>query len=213
MIGIEKPEITFKGDKDSNECTFILNPLERGYGLTLGNSLRRVLLSSLNGYAITTVKIDGVLHEFGAIEGVTEDITEIILNLKHVILKIHGSNPQTNSNPQTMYIDFTGPGELTAGDIQASSDVEIKNPELHIATLNEDAHIRMELTADAGRGYVTAERNKENLKVPIGVIAIDSIYTPVLNVNYQVDNWRVGNITDLDSLTLNVTTNGTISAG
>jgi DNA-directed RNA polymerase subunit alpha len=184
----------------------VVEPLERGYGTTLGNSLRRVLLSSLQGYAITSVKIDGILHEFSTIEGVKEDVTEIVLNLKSVILKIHGSGPKT------MYVDKQGPGILTAGDIQADSEVEIINPEMPIATLNADAHVRMELTADVGRGYVSAERNKAILEPAIGVIAIDSIYTPVTKVNYTVENTRVGHITDYDKLRLEVWTNGTITA-
>lgn len=207
MIGIEKPRIdTVDLSADGVFGKFVLEPLERGYGTTLGNSLRRVLLSSLQGYAITSVKIDGVLHEFSTIEGVVEDVTEIVLNLKNVILKIHGNGPKT------MYVDCSNVSEITAGDIQADSEVEILNPELHIATLNSDAHVRMELTADTGRGYVSAERNKKLLDPPIGVIAIDSIYTPVVKVNYTVENTRVGNITDYDKLSLEVWTNGTISA-
>ena len=207
MIGIEKPSIT-AADMNENGSygKFVLEPLERGYGTTIGNSLRRVLLSSLNGYAITSVKIDGILHEFTTIEGVKEDVTEIVLNLKGVILKIHGGAPKT------MYIDVTNATEITAGDIQTDSEVEILNPEWHIATLSPDAHVRMELTADVGRGYVSAERNKSIINPPIGVIAIDSIYTPVNKVNYTVENTRVGDITDYDKLTLEVWTNGTMSA-
>ncbi len=207
MIGIEKPKIeTVELSADGKYGKFVLEPLERGYGTTLGNSLRRVLLSSLQGYAITSVKVEGVLHEFSTIEGVKEDMTEIVLNLKGVILKIYGNGPKT------MYIDYNGAGIITAGDIQADSEVEILNPDQKIATLNSDAHVRMELTADAGRGYVSAERNKAMLETPIGVIAIDSIYTPVDRVNYIVENTRVGNITDYDKLSLEVWTNGTISA-
>ena len=207
MIGIEKPSIT-AADMNENGSygKFVLEPLERGYGTTIGNSLRRVLLSSLNGYAITSVKIDGVLHEFTTIEGVKEDVTEIVLNLKGVILKIHGGAPKT------MYIDVTNATEITAGDIQTDSEVEILNPDWHIATLSPEAHVRMELTADVGRGYVSAERNKTIINPPIGVIAIDSIYTPVNKVNYTVENTRVGDITDYDKLTLEVWTNGTMSA-
>ena len=172
----------------------------------MGNSLRRVLLSSLPGYAITSVKIDGVLHEFTTIPGVKEDVTEIVLNLKNVILKIHGDGPKT------IYIDANGDEEITAGSIKTDSEVEILNPELHIATLNSDAHVSMELTCDKGRGYVSAERNKQMMQPIIGVIAIDSIYTPVLKVNYTVENTRVGQITDYDKLTLEVWTNGTINA-
>ena len=207
MIGIEKPSITSADlSEDGSHGTFVLEPLERGYGTTLGNSLRRVLLSSLTGYAITSVKIDGVLHEFSTIEGVIEDVTEIVLNLKSVILKIHGTGPKT------MYLDVTNATEITAGDIQTDSEVEILNPELHIATLTPEAHVVMELTAGNGRGYVSAERNKAMLNPPIGVIAIDSIYTPVNKVNYTVENTRVGDITDFDKLTLEVWTNGTLTA-
>ncbi|MCD7774341.1 MAG: DNA-directed RNA polymerase subunit alpha [Clostridiales bacterium] len=207
MIGIEKPRIDAVDLKqDGTYGMFVVEPLERGYGTTLGNSLRRVLLSSLPGYAITSVSIDGVLHEFSTIEGVKEDVTEIVLNLKNVILKIHGSGPKT------LYIDCSGECEITADDIQADSEVEILNPEQHIATLNSDAHVRMELTADCGRGYISAERNKKMMDPVIGVIAIDSIYTPVVKVNYKVENARVGDITDYDKLSLEVWTNGTIAA-
>ena len=207
MIGIEKPRIDAVDlNQDGTYGKFVVEPLERGYGTTLGNSLRRILLSSLPGYAITSVNIDGVLHEFSTIEGVKEDVTEIVLNLKNVILKIHGSGPKT------MYIDCSGECEITAEDIQADSEVEILNPEQHIATLNSDAHVRMELTADCGRGYVSAERNKKMMDPAIGVIAIDSIYTPVVKVNYKVDNARVGDVTDYDKLSLEVWTNGTIAA-
>ena len=207
MIGIEKPSITSADmSEDGSHGRFVLEPLERGYGTTLGNSLRRVLLSSLTGYAITSVKIDGVLHEFSTIEGVKEDVTEIVLNLKNVILKIHGNGPKT------MYLDVTNATEITAGDIQTDSEVEILNPDLHIATLSPEAHVVMELTAGNGRGYVSAERNKAMLNPPIGVIAIDSIYTPVNKVNYTVENTRVGDITDYDKLTLEVWTNGTLTA-
>ena len=207
MIGIEKPRIDAVDlNQDGTYGKFVVEPLERGYGTTLGNSLRRILLSSLPGYAITSVSIDGVLHEFSTIEGVKEDVTEIVLNLKNVILKIHGSGPKT------MYIDCSGECEITADDIQADSEVEILNPEQHIATLNSDAHVRMELTADIGRGYVSAEKNKKMLDPVIGVIAIDSIYTPVVKVNYNVENARVGDVTDYDKLSLEVWTNGTIAA-
>ena len=207
MIGFEKPRIeTAEFSQDGTFGKFVVEPLERGYGITLGNSLRRVLLSSLPGYAITSAKIDGVLHEFSTIPGVKEDVTEIVLNLKSVILRIN------DNEPKTLYIDASGEGELKAGDIKTGSEVEILNPELHIASLNSDAHVKMELTCDNGRGYVSAERNKELLDPPIGVIAIDSIYTPVLKVNYTVDNTRVGQMTDLDKLTLEVWTDGTINA-
>ncbi len=207
MIGIEKPTIeTAEFSASGDYGKFVLEPLERGYGTTLGNSLRRVLLSSLPGYAITSVKIDGVFHEFSTIKGVKEDVTEIVLNLKSVILKIHGDGPKT------MYIDASGAGVVTAGDISTDSEVEIINPELPIATLDADAHLSMELTCDKGRGYVSAERNKSIMQPVIGVIAIDSIYTPVLKVNYTVENTRVGQITDYDKLTLEVWTDGTINA-
>lgn len=207
MIGIEKPMIeTADVLPDGTYGKFVVEPLERGYGTTLGNSLRRVLLSSLPGYAITSVKIDGILHEFSTIPGVKEDVTEIVLNLKSVILKIHGDEPKT------MYVDVKGEGELTAGSFTTDSDVEILNPDLHIASLDSDAHVVMEITCDKGRGYVSAEKNKKLFNPPIGVIAIDSIYSPVLKVNYTVENTRVGQITDYDKLTLEVWTNGTISA-
>ncbi len=207
MIGIEKPRIdTAEVSEDGKYGRFVVEPLERGYGTTLGNSLRRVLLSSLPGYAITSVKIDGILHEFSTIPGVKEDVTEIVLNLKNVILKIHGDGPKT------IYIDANGDEEITAGSIKTDSEVEILNPELHIATLNSDAHVSMELTCDKGRGYVSADRNKQMMQPIIGVIAIDSIYTPVLKVNYTVENTRVGQITDYDKLTLEVWTDGTINA-
>ena len=207
MIGIEKPRIeTADVLPDGTYGKFVVEPLERGYGTTLGNSLRRVLLSSLPGYAITSVKIDGILHEFSTIPGVKEDVTEIVLNLKSVILKIHGDGPKT------MYVDVKGEGEITAGSFKTDSDVEILNPDLHIASLDSDAHVVMELTCSSGRGYDSAERNKQYLQPPIGVIAIDSIYSPVLKVNYTVENTRVGQITDYDKLTLEVWTNGTISA-
>ncbi len=207
MIGIEKPKIeTAEFSASGDYGRFVLEPLERGYGTTLGNSLRRVLLSSLPGYAITSVKIDGVHHEFSTIKGIKEDVTEIVLNLKSVILKIHGDGPKT------MYIDASGAGVVTAGDINTDSEVEIINPELPIATLDADAHLSMELTCDKGRGYVSAERNKAIMQPIIGVIAVDSIYTPVLKVNYTVENTRVGQITDYDKLTLEVWTDGTINA-
>lgn len=207
MIGIEKPKIdTAEISPDSNYGRFVVEPLERGFGATLGNSLRRVLLSSLPGYAITTVKIDGVQHEFSTLPGVKEDVTEIVLNLKNVILKIN------SDGPKTLYLDVSGESEITARSIKTDSEVEIINPDLHIATLNSDAHVVMELTCDKGRGYVSSDRNKQELNPAIGVIAIDSIYTPVLKVNYTVDNTRVGQSIDYDKLTLEVWTDGTISA-
>ena len=207
MIGIEKPRIeTAELAADGTYGKIIVEPLERGYGVTLGNSLRRILLSSLPGYAITSVKIDGVLHEFSTIPGVKEDVTEIILNLKNVILKIHGEGPKT------VYIDASGEGEVLAGDIKCDSEVEIINPEYHICTLDKDAHINMELTVNKGRGYVSAEQNKKLMQPVIGVIAIDSIYTPILKANYTIDDIRVGQEIGFDKLTLEVWTNGTITA-
>ncbi|MCL2507557.1 MAG: DNA-directed RNA polymerase subunit alpha [Oscillospiraceae bacterium] len=207
MIGIEKPKIeTTDISADGTYGKFIVEPLERGYGTTLGNSLRRVLLSSMPGYAITSVKIDGILHEFSTVPGVKEDVTEIVLNLKSVILKIHGDGPKT------IYVDVNEPGEVTAGRIKTDSEVEILNPDMHIASLDDGAHLGMEMTCDKGRGYVSAERNKQMMQPIIGVIAVDSIYSPVLKVNYTVENTRVGQITDYDKLTLEVLTNGTISA-
>ena len=207
MIGIEKPSIeALDLTADGTYGKFVVEPLERGYGTTLGNSLRRVLLSSLPGYAITSVKIDGVLHEFSTIDGVKEDVTEIVLNLKGVILKIHGDGPET------IYIAASGKCEVTAGDIKADANVEILNPDHVIANLEEGGVLKMELTCDKGRGYVSAERNKQLMQPIIGVIAIDSIYTPVLKVNYTVENTRVGQITDYDKLSLEAWTDGTISA-
>lgn len=209
MIEIDKPNIEIvdlstQGSRSVGK--FVVDPLERGFGTTLGNGMRRVLLSSLPGYAITSVKIDGVLHEFSTIPHVKEDVTEIVLNLKNVILKIH------DDTAKTLYIKASGEGEITAGDIEHSSDVEILNPELHIAYLDEGAEVIMELTADGGRGYVPCDRNKQIMDLPIGTIAIDSIYTPVLKVNYTVENTRVGQQTDLDKLILDVETDGTIPA-
>lgn len=207
MIGIEKPRIeTAELAADGTYGKIVVEPLERGYGVTLGNSLRRILLSSLPGYAITSVKIDGVLHEFSTIPGVKEDVTEIILNLKSVILKIHGEGPKT------VYIDANGEGEVLAGDIKCDSEVEIINTDHHICTLDKDAHINMELTVAKGRGYVSAEQNKKLMQPVIGVIAIDSIYTPILKANYTIDDIRVGQDIGFDKLTLEVWTNGTISA-
>ena len=207
MIGIEKPRIeTAELAADGTYGKIVVEPLERGYGVTLGNSLRRILLSSLPGYAITSVKIDGVLHEFSTIPGVKEDVTEIILNLKNVILKIHGDGPKT------VYIDASGEGEVVAGDIKCDSEVEIINSDYHICTLDKDASINMELTVNKGRGYVSAEQNKKLMQPVIGVIAIDSIYTPILKANYTIDDMRVGQDIGFDKLTLEVWTNGTIAA-
>ena len=207
MIEIEKPQIEcIETPGDVTYGKYVVEPLERGYGTTLGNALRRILLSSLPGYAITSVKIDSVLHEFSTIPHVKEDVTENVLNLKNVILKIH------DEQPKMLHIEASGEGEITAGDIIHDADVEILNPELHIAYLDAGASVSMELTADSGRGYVPCDRNKQLMDLPIGTIAIDSIYTPVLKVNYTVENTRVGQQTDLDKLILDVETDGTIPA-
>ncbi len=190
---------------DGTYGKYIVEPLERGYGTTLGNSLRRILLSSLPGTAVTSIKISGIQHEFSTIHGVKEDVPEIVLNIKNLIARLH------SNGPKTVYIEASGEGEVTAGHIKADGEVEILNPELHIATLGPDATLNMELTLNHGRGYVPAERNKPAQTV-IGVIPVDSIYTPVPKVNYTVENTRVGNVTDFDKLTLEVWTNGTISA-
>jgi DNA-directed RNA polymerase subunit alpha len=205
MIEIEKPRIEcVENPGDEGYGKFVVEPLERGYGTTLGNSLRRVLLSSLPGTAVTTIKIAGVQHEFSTIPGVKEDVPEIILNLKGLIARLYCDGPKT------VYIEASGDGEITAGDITADGEVEILNPEMHIATLGPDATLSMELTIAHGRGYVPAERNKP-AQVVAGVIPIDSIYTPVLKVNYAVENTRVGNQTDYDKLTIEVWTDKTIS--
>ena len=208
MIEIEKPRIeTAELTEDGKYGRFVVEPLERGFGNTLGNSLRRVLLSSLEGCAVTSVKIDGVLHEFSTIPGVKEDVTEIVLNLKGLVPKLY------EVCPKVVTIDAEGAGEVTAANIKCDDEVEILNPELHIATLGEGAKLSMEITLDRGRGYVPGERNKQLAgNNVIGVLPIDSIYTPVLKVNYTVDNTRVGQITDYDKLTLDVWTNGVISA-
>lgn len=205
MIEIEKPKIeVVETSEDFTYGKIVVEPLERGYGTTLGNSLRRILLSSLPGAAITSIQIDGVLHEFSTIPGVVEDTTEIILNLKQLSLKIH------SDEEKVLEIDFDGTsGEITAGDIRADSDVEILNPDLHIATVNENARFHMRMYANRGRGYVPADRNK-NEDQPIGVIPIDSIYTPITRVNFSVENTRVGQVTNYDKLTLEVWTDGSI---
>lgn len=208
MIEIEKPRIEVAEiSEDKRYGKFVVEPLERGFGNTLGNSLRRVLLSSLPGVAATSVKIDGVVHEFSTVPGVKEDVTELVLNLKCLIANLHCEGPKT------VVIDATGPCMVTAADIKYDSEVEIINPELHIATLNSSAKLYMEITLDRGRGYVSAERNKQRMDTNIlGVIPIDSIYTPVLKVNYAVENTRVGQITDYDKLSLEVWTNGVVNA-
>ena len=205
MIEFEKPKI-HKIEETKDYGKFIIEPLERGYGTTLGNSLRRILLSSLPGAAITDVHIDGVLHEFSTVEGVLEDVTAIILNLKKVALKID------SEDAQALEINVVGPMDVTAGDINGSSDVEILNPDLHIATVAEGASFHVRMNADKGRGYVSASDNKaKNDEMPIGVLAIDSIYTPIERVNYQVEKTRVGQKNDYDKLTLDVWTNGSIT--
>ena len=206
MVEIEKPRITcMDTPEDLSYGKYVVEPLERGYGMTLGNSLRRILLSSLPGYAATSVKIQGVQHEFSTILGVTEDVTEIVLNVKRIITKLHCQGIKT------VHIDAVGPCEVTAGDIKADAEVEILNPDLHICTLGPDATFNMELTLSAGRGYVSSDRNK-NPQLPIGVIPIDSIYSPVKKVNYTVEPCRVGDKTDFDKLTLEVWTDSTITA-
>ena len=206
MVEIEKPRITCQdAPEDPSYGKYVVEPLERGYGMTLGNSLRRILLSSLPGYAATSIKIQGVQHEFSTVPGVTEDVTEIVLNVKRIITKLY------SAGVKTVHIDAVGPCEVTAGDIKADAEVEILNPELHICTLGPDATFNMEITLSQGRGYVSADRNK-NAQMPIGVIPVDSIYSPVKKVNYTVEPCRVGDKTDYDKLTLEVWTNSTISA-
>ena len=206
MVEIEKPRINCMDiPEDSAYGKYVVEPLERGYGMTLGNSLRRILLSSLPGYAATSIKIAGVQHEFSTIPGVTEDVTEIVLNVKRMIMKLH------TQEVKTVYIDAVGPCEVTAGDIKADGEVEILNPELHICTLGEGATFNMEITLSQGRGYDSADRNK-TAQTSIGVIPIDSIYSPVKKVNYTVEPCRVGDKTDFDKLTLEVWTDSTISA-
>ena len=205
MIEIEKPTIECEYSNDNqNYGKFIVEPLERGYGTTLGNSLRRILLSSLPGVAVTSVKIDGILHEFSTIPGVKEDVTEIILNLKKLAVKLN------NENEKRVLINAIGPKEVTASDILADSDVEIFNPELHIATLDENATLVMEINLARGRGYVPAEMNKDE-STPISVIPTDSIYTPVRKCNFTVENTRVGQVTDFDKLILEIWTDGSLS--
>ncbi len=205
MVEIEKPRIEcIEAPGDEAYGKFVVEPLERGYGTTLGNALRRMLLSSLEGTAVTSVKIAGVAHEFSTIPGVKEDVTEIVLNIKSIIARLHCEGTKT------VYIDASGECEVCAGDIKADGEVEILNPDLHLATLGPDATLNMELTINKGRGYVSADRNK-NPQAAIGVIPVDSIYTPVLKVNYSVENTRVGNMTDYDKLTMEVWTDRTIT--
>jgi len=204
IVEIEKARIECV-EVGQNNCygKFVVEPLERGFGHTLGNSLRRVLLSSLPGVAVSSVHIEGVQHEFSTVPGVKEDVTEIILNLKGLAVKMF------TDNPKQVIVDVKGPCVLTAGDIKVDDEVEIINPEMHIATLNEDAHLQMQLMLEKGRGYVSADKNK-NASMPIGVIPMDSIFTPIRKVNYTVEDTRVGQITDYDKLTLEIWTNGTL---
>ena len=206
MVEIEKPRIEcIDSQDDVSYGKYIVEPLERGYGTTLGNSLRRILLSSLPGTAATSIKIAGVQHEFSTVPGVKEDVTEIVLNVKKIIARLHCQGTKT------VYIDAAGECEVTAGDIKADGEVEILNPEQHICSLGPDASFNMEITLSHGRGYVPSDKNKMP-NMPIGTIAVDSIYTPVYKVNYTVENTRVGNMTDYDKLTLEVWTDSTISA-
>ncbi|WKV10402.1 DNA-directed RNA polymerase subunit alpha [Thermoanaerobacterium sp. CMT5567-10] len=205
MIEIEKPKIEIvEQSNDDTYAKFVIEPLERGYGITLGNSLRRMLLSSLPGAAAKTIKIDGVLHEFSTVPGVKEDVTEIILNLKELAVKLY------TDEPKIVRIEAEGKGEVTAGDIISDGDVEIVNPDLHIATLSDNGKLNMEIELVKGKGYVPSDKNKEPNQ-PIGIIPVDSIFTPVKKVSYNVENTRVGQVTDYDKLTMEVWTNGTIS--
>lgn len=205
MLEIEKPKIEIL-DKSEDNCyaKFVVEPLERGYGTTLGNSLRRILLSSLPGAAVTSIKIEGVLHEFSTIPGVIEDTTDIILNLKKLCVKLHCNEPRT------VRIEIEGEGDITAGDIIVDSDVEILNPEMHIATLDKNGRLFMEMTIEKGRGYVSSEKNKKEEHI-IGVIPVDSIFSPVTKANFHIEDTRVGHRTDYDQLTLEVWTDGSIS--
>ena len=201
---IEKARIEcVEADQAGSYGKFVIEPLERGFGHTLGNSLRRVLLSSLHGCAVRSIRIEGVQHEFTTVPGVTEDVPEIILNFKELACKMY------SDEEKIVYIDKVGPCEVTAADIKVDDEIEIINPELHIATLNEDAHLQMQITLDKGRGYVSADKNKSP-NTPIGVIAVDSIFTPIRKVNYTVEDTRVGQITDYDKLTLEIWSNGTV---
>ncbi|WP_283621671.1 DNA-directed RNA polymerase subunit alpha [Limosilactobacillus avium] len=205
MIEFEKPNI-HKVEETDNYGKFVVEPLERGYGTTLGNSLRRVLIASLPGAAITTMQIDGVLHEFSTVKGVTEDVTQIILNLKKVSLKLN------SEDQKDLELDVKGPAEVTASDIQGDSEVTVLNPDLHIATVADGAELHIKMTADKGRGYLSANDNKARMEdLPIGVLPIDSIYTPIERVNYTVENARVGQRSDYDKLTLDVWTDGSLT--
>ena len=204
MLEMQKPKIEcVELSEDCSYGRFVVEPLERGYGLTIGNSLRRTLLSSLPGAAVSYIKIDGVEHEFSSVPGVKEDVVEIILNIKDLHVKLH------EPGPKVVRIEASGKCEVTAGDIIIDDTVEILNPELHIATLNEDAKLNMEITITSGRGYVSADKNRAENTI-IGILPVDSIYTPITKVNYQVENTRVGQVTDYDKLTVDVWTNGTI---
>ena len=203
MIEIEKPRIERLEKGDARYGKFVIEPLERGFGQTLGNSLRRVLLNSLPGVAVTNVRIEGVQHEFSTVPGVKEDVTEIILNLKNISAKLF------TDQPKVITVDATGPCEVTAGDIKSDDEVEIVNKNLHIATLSEGARLQMQMTLDKGRGYVPADRNK-TAGMPIGVIPVDSIFTPIRKVSYSVEDTRVGQVTDYDKLIFEVWTNGSI---
>ena len=209
MLDFEKPNIEIAEISDDKKYgKFVVDPLERGYGITLGNSLRRIMLSSLPGTAVSQVKIDGVLHEFASIPGVKEDVTEIIMNIKELALR----NNNKSEEVKTAYLEFEGEGPVRASDIRFDSDIEVMNPDLVIANLNggPDSKLYMELTITNGRGYVGSDKNKSD-ETPIGVIAVDSIYTPIERVNMKVENTRVGQVTDYDKLTLDVYTNGTIA--
>lgn len=205
MLEFQKPNIEITDvSADRTYGKFVIEPLERGYATTLGNSLRRIMLSSLPGSAITNIKIDGILHEFTSVEGVSEDVLEIILNLKKVVFKMH------EMEPKTVYIQAKGEKEVTGADIICDSDIEVLNPKAHIASLMSGAELNMSMTVEMGRGYNASEKNKRE-DMPIGTIPVDSIYTPVRKVNFTVENTRVGNVTDYDKLTLEVWTNGTIT--
>ncbi len=204
ILEIEKPKIDcIEMSADNKHGVFVMEPLERGFGMTIGNSLRRVLLSCLPGGAVSSIKIDSVLHEFSTIEGVEEDVVNIVLNIKGLVVIMH------TDSPKTLRIEAKGPKVVTAGDIITDSEVEIVNPEMYIATLNDDGQLNMEITVERGRGYVMADKNKTH-NMPIGVIPVDSFFTPVRKVNFNVENTRVGQITDYDKLTLDVYTNGSI---
>ena len=206
MIEIERPNVEcLLLSEDGTYGKFVVEPLERGYGTTLGNSLRRILLSSLPGAAPTSIKIDGILHEFTTVPNVVEDVTEIVLNVKQLSVKMYGETPKI------LRVEASGEGVVRAGDIIADADVEILNPDLHIATLADGGRLDMEITMDKGRGYVSAERNKQFMQPIIGIIPVDSIYTPVIKVNYTVEDTRVGNVTDYDKLTIEIWTDGSIT--